>query len=603
MRRKITRLLFMFLTISFFFISCHKDDLKPNDREINSAITQLKKLKNEDFLLMDYQAGKQKYTFHFEDEDLKVSTTIIQEVVDKKEEWETKIIFTDDSTFSIPTQGDSLDYIVKNVTLNPSAYNPLAAKIEVRFPVSGRAKIIIHGKQGSTSTISHTFKAYQAHQTLPVLGLYENYNNQVDIVFMNESGKERGRAHTSIKTKPLNINRLPTFRVGVKKSDKMEPGVNLVSYPGEAELDTSIPYMVDSDGEIRWILLLEDHPELKHFIDQRGLKRTTKGTYIAGDMSSNKIYEFDVLGNIINEWSLGALGYSFHHEVTEATNGNYLITVTKDDAKLKDGTPRIYDHIIELDPDAGNLVNEWDLANMLDISRYPQPDGVTPEEWAPSPGNWGQSNSIKERGDNLLATMRFQGIFSFTHSAKLKWIISPHGRWGESYQKYLLTPLDKGGHKITDKDVILGKRSGDDFDWPWGPHSPMAMPNGNILVFDNGYNRYFMNNTSNEKEDYSRVVEYKVDEKNMTVQQVWSYGENRGKETFSRALGGVQYLTETGNVLFCSGTQTHTKEGRGGHVIEIDPKTRKRVFELEITAPGGRAFHQVTRMKMYPENL
>ena len=36
--------------------------------------------------------------------------------------------------------------------------------------------------------------------------------------------------------------------------DRMEPGMNLVNSPGQDETDTSIPYMIDADGEIRWIL-------------------------------------------------------------------------------------------------------------------------------------------------------------------------------------------------------------------------------------------------------------------------------------------------------------------------------------------------------------
>src|SRR5699024_368890 len=142
---------------------------------------------------------------------------------------------------------------------------------------------------------------------------------------------------------------------------------NLISYPGHTETDTSLPYMVDENGDIRWVLLLDDDPDYKNFIDQIGLQRTEEGTYIAGDMTENRIVEFDVLGHVENEWDIKSKGYSFHHEVTEADNGNFLITVTKDDAQLEDGTPRKNDFIIELDPNTGSVVKEWDLADMLDV--------------------------------------------------------------------------------------------------------------------------------------------------------------------------------------------------------------------------------------------
>lgn len=104
-------------------------------------------------------------------------------------------------------------------------------------------------------------------------------------------------------------------------------------------------------------------------------------------------------------------------------------------------------------------------------------------------------------------------------------------------------------------------------------------------------------------QNYSRAVEYQVDEVRKTVRQVWEYGKSRGNETFSQALSGVQYLPSTGHVLFCPGMGTLTQKGNGGHVIEVDPRTGEVVFEVQITSPTYTAFHRVTRMPLYPENL
>lgn len=597
---------FLLALLCIFIFGCQKDD-EATDIElekIESIQTELNNFTKDNILLLDYEHKEGDYVFHFEnDKHLKVQEEFIQNIHQNKDRWETEIGFNNDSFITVASIGDSLDFIIEDVTLNPSDRNPLAAVINVHLPISGKVKIVVHGKKEESGTIEHTFKPFEKRHKIPVLGLYQDYENEVDIVFMDEEGNERGQTHTKIQTESISSNKTPSFRVDVKEAHKMEPGVNLVSYPGRTETDTSLPYMVDENGDIRWILILDNDADYKNYIDQIGLQRTEAGTYIAGDMTENRIIEFDVLGHVLNEWDIKSKGYSFHHEVTEAENGNFLITVTKDDAQLEDGTPRKNDFIIELDPNSGSVVKEWDLADILDVSRYPQPDGVTPEEFAPSPGNWGQNNSIAERDGNLLATMRFQGIFSFKPSGSLKWVISPHRQWSEPYKKYLLTPLDKNGDEIKNEEVVLGNEAQEDFDWPWGPHTPVALPNGNILVFDNGYDRHFSYNTSNDAEDYSRIVEYKVDEQNKTVQEVWSYGKSRGKETFSRALSGVQYLHKTGNVLFCPATQTKTTDGRGGHVIELDPNTKNRIFELEITSPGGRAFHRVTRMTIYPSNL
>ncbi len=543
------------------------------------------------------------YVFQFEKEKIEIPVQAISGITEKAEEWKTVLTFSDQSELVIPSRGGSLDFMVKDLTLNPSGYNPLAARVEVLLPATGRVKITVHGKNGSRGTISHLFRGREMRQHLPVLGLYANYTNQVDIIFTDLEGNERGKTRLTLPTDPLVLPGSPDVFVKVAKSERMEPGVNLVSYPGQSEIDTSCPYMLDEDGEVRWVLLLKNSPDLARFSQSIGLKRTAKGTFISGDMAEDRIVELDVLGNLVKQWDLKKLGYSFHHEVTEAKNGHFLVTVSKINAVLSNGKPRINDFIIELNPTTGAVVKEWDLATMLDTARYQKPDGITPPEFAQSPGNWAHNNSITESGDNLLATLRYQGIFNYTPSGKVNWIISPHRNWGKAYQPLLLTPVDRSGQPITDEAVLLGEKTHPDFEWSWGPHTPVVLPNGNFIVFDNGYNRNFVNNMMPGVQNYSRAVEYQVDEVRKTVRQVWEYGKSRGNETFSQALSGVQYLPSTGHVLFCPGMGTLTQKGNGGHVIEVDPRTGEVVFEVQITSPTYTAFHRVTRMPLYPENL
>ncbi|MDZ7845453.1 MAG: aryl-sulfate sulfotransferase [Owenweeksia sp.] len=104
--------------------------------------------------------------------------------------------------------------------------------------------------------------------------------------------------------------------------------------------------------------------------------------------------------------------------------------------------------------------------------------------------------------------------------------------------------INSGGTPYA-SNVQMGDTKEPNFDWVWGQHAPMELPNGDILIFDNGFNRQFGNGGA-----YSRAVAYKVDETNMTVQQTWRYGENRGTETFSTIISDVDYLTQTGHYLF-----------------------------------------------------
>lgn len=594
---KIGILSFVFLC----FTACKKDKvLAPlAGAEFQNS---LEGMMNNGILLNSYSKKKEDYVFHFETGDIEVPGSLVLNIQDQPDLWKTVVQFKDNIILAIPSKGSSLDFIVKDKALNPSGFNPLAATVEVLLPGRGRVEVIVEGKPGTNGSIQHLFLASNPRQTIPIFGLYANYNNRVALVFTDMEGKERGRTYIQIQTAALDLKAFPTFETVVAQKSRMEPGLNLVSYPGESEIDTSCPYMVDADGEIRWILLLKQSPKLQRLAASIGLKRMKNGNFLSGDGQESRIVEIDLFGNLVKEWDLKKLGYTFHHEVTEAADGNFLITVSKSAARLLNGKPRINDHIIELNPLSGMVVKEWDLANMLDTARYDHQGDLSGVDYSQTPVNWAHNNSIAAMGPDFLATVRFQGIMSFTRGGTLKWLISPHKNWSSTYQQYLLSPLDAKGQMIIDPKVISGEIAHPDFDWSWGMHTPVLMPDGNILVFDNGYNRHFKAKTLGSSDGYSRIVEYKVDEVKKTVQQVWAYGESRGAQGFSAALSGVQYLPATGHVLFCPGMGVKTNKGLGGRVVELDPKTKEVIYELEITAPSVSAFHRVTRMPMYPDN-
>lgn len=582
------------------YISCSKKDI---DIAVDTKSKQsLQTMIDGGALLNRVSEEGDEYVFHFETGTLRVPKPEISTMVTDTAHWKTILTFDDNSQLSIPSKGTSLDFIVQEVKLNPSGYNPLAAMVQVQLPTYGRIKVTVHGRNGETGTISHLCQGQTIRQSIPVFGLYADYDNKVDLSFTDKDGKERGTAQITVRTAALNIQDFPDIRIVKSQSGKMEPGINFVTYPGMSVLDLSIPYMVDSEGEIRWILLWKSSPDLQKLSASIGLKRTSKGTFITGDQALQRVVEIDMFGNMLRQWDLQKLGYTFHHEIAEANNGNFLITVSKTSARLANGNPRVNDHIIELDPSGGNVVKEWDLANMLDTARYVKPDGITPPQFSQNPTNWAHNNSINEIGGDLLATLRYQGIISFTHAGNLRWIISPHKYWGEKYKPYLLNPVDERGNPVTDSAVIKGDAASDDFDWSWGPHTPVVLPNNHIVVFDNGYNRHWISNAL-AGNNYSRAVEYKIDEAQKTVQQVWAYGKERGAQGFSEALGGVQYLPQTGHILFCPGMGVHTAKGFGGRVVEIDPATKEVVFEMEVTASSNMAFHRVNRMPLYPDNL
>ncbi|MDR0988227.1 MAG: aryl-sulfate sulfotransferase [Prevotellaceae bacterium] len=488
------------------------------------------------------------------------------------------------------TTGIQIDYI----KVNPSGYCPLAAELRLYLPGDGKVRASVIPKENTKTPVQeHTFPYSTGRvQFINVLGLYPDYLNKVRLTFCDKAGVEQADTIVEIKTEPIGIRSMPdVFRPVKAEIDKMEPGLNLVNFPGQGDNDTSICYMVDADGEIRWLLDWRKSEELVHVGIQCGISGTTKdGNYVIGSLIYGKIYVVNALGEVIRTTDIRKLGYDFHHDVKETSTGNLIITADKEGTFCPiDGHPRKHDVIIEVNPFNGELVKEWDLVNMLDVSRWNHAGSPEPYH------NWAHNNSIVEWGDGYVACARFQGIFYYNRAGQLHWIISPHKDWGSPYQRYLLSPIDEDGNPVTDQAVINGEKRTPKFDWTWGTHAPIVMPNGHILAFDNGPDRNF--NAPGEK--YSRIVEYEVDEKNMTVRQVWSFGYEQ-PQYYAHSRSSVQYLPRTKHVLFAPGLANTLSNGvEGGRIMEIAPQTNEVVFELEIEDAKG--FHRAYRMPLYPQ--
>ena len=99
---------------------------------------------------------------------------------------------------------------------------------------------------------------------------------------------------------------------------------------------------------------------------------------------------------------------------------------------------------------------------------------------------------------------------------------------------------------------------------------------GALIVFDNGSHRNY-----NDENNYSRAVEYAINENDKTVQQVWQYGKKRGNGFFSAIVSDVDYLSNTKNILVTSG-HISPQNNHSGKIIEVDQTTGEEVFEATL---------------------
>lgn len=224
--------------------------------------------------------------------------------------------------------------------------------------------------------------------------------------------------------------------------------------------------------------------------------------------------------------------YAFNNHVFEKPNGNFLITVSDPTQST------IRDIILELDRNSGTIINTWDLKESLDVARRAWPTDQSNQNT-----DWFQANGVfyDERDNSIVVSGRTQGVVKLTQNNEVVWIVAPHRDWGTSgsgqeLTPLLLQPLDEQGNPIYNSEVLEGTSNHPDFEWSWYQHSPVVLPNGNLLLFDSGNNRNY-----SPFQLYSRFVEYKINPEDRTIQQIWNFGNNRGFSFYSNLAGAISY--------------------------------------------------------------
>jgi len=119
----------------------------------------------------------------------------------------------------------------------------------------------------------------------------------------------------------------------------------------------------------------------------------------------------------------------------------------------------------------------------------------------------------------------------------------------------------------------------------------MVTRDGNILLFDNGNFRAspYDGRTPVENEaNYSRAVEYAIDENLMTIRQVWQYGKQASPQLFAGFIGDADELAQSGNVLITYGG-TSVIDGISTASLGFGPVVA-RIVEVTRSIPATKVF-------------
>ena len=453
-----------------------------------------------------------------------------------------------------------------NIIIDPYKSSPLTALILFETKNDVTPKVTVVGKDNNT-TITHTFQNTTKHY-LSIYGLYPDYENKV-IIEYKEKGKQI-KKEVTIKTDKLPDDfPLPTS----VNSKKEELGTEFYFYTPSSK-GYSCAY--DMNGDVRWYLThyaIWDNTRLKNgnmLVSTERLINTPY--YMTG------LYEIDMFGKIYKEYSLPG---GYHHDYYEMPNGNLLVAT--DDFDNKYGT--VEDYIVELDRKNGKIVNKIDLKNILKMT-----DGKS-ENWTSY--DWFHNNSVwyDEKTNSITLSGRHQdAVINIDYNTKkLNWIIGDSKNWSKDYQKYFF------------------KKVGENFEWQWSQHAAMITEEGYVFLFDNGNNKSkIKDNYVPADKSYSRGVMYKINKKNMTIEQIWEYGKERSSDFYSPYISDVDYLgknhyiVHSGGIVKEDGKPSNQPAGLSTGNIALKSDTvellnDKVIFELVLPTNNYR----VEKMNIY----
>jgi len=436
---------------------------------------------------------------------------------------------------------------------NPSV--PLAAvlKFETNRPIS-----LTVGFTAADHTFELEFKhVSDATHGLALIGMKAGRSYEIELVIHSKEGSKSYEKKLMYSTPnlPTDPYRMLRFKVKRNSGIPMEPGITLLNPRLRAEGHDGSQFgmlaAVDSLGEMVWYYRCDARISDFNFLPNRHI------SYMTAD---HRFIEIDLLGNIIRSWhaaqrpegdvenSVPVKSLTFHHDAEFLSNGNYLIlgseykeidnyyTSETDSTAPRKRQKVMGDVLLEFTPE-GDVVWEWHAFDHLDpmrigfetFSKYWYSRGY------PGVLDWTHANTILHDTTDNTVVMNSRYLSSLTkinRDGSIQWI------FGEP------TGLSD---TLRSKSLVL--KNGD---WFWHQHSASFTPQGTVLIFNNNLRRAWPFQEKDET-GFSNALEFKVNEEEMYATQIWSSELQDLPGVRSGAMGDVDYLKETRNVLVSYG--------------------------------------------------
>ena len=454
--------------------------------------------------------------------------------------------------------------LMSGPTLTPATNAPLAALLSVTTDVESRISVSV---QDGSNLWTRTFCDFSSNHTVPLLGFKAGRTNQILITVWDKLQNAYTPTQPMVFITPPLPKDFPHAVVLHDEPARMEPGYTLCIVQNRT---AKIGYLtiIDNLGEVVWY---SPAPSTDEF-DVRQLP--DGNLFMQAQPPLNRFLKLNMLGETVQTWAPPTNYPINDHEGVVTDHGTilYLSDVARPVANFPSNATNstaalintnVDDNpVVEISATDGSLLHAWSPLDLLDPARvtyltytFKTSFGVDNEH----------GNAVIEdpTDESLIVSLRNQNaVFKLSRSTgQLKWILGAHENWGPNLLPYLLTP------------------SGTPFEWNYGQHAPELTPQHTLLLYDDGN---FRANPFNppvlDQNNYSRAVEYNIDETNLAVSQVWDSTPVAGDRLFTPAVGDADWLPKTGNILVTYGLISYVN---GAHPSTLATNaTTARIREL-----------------------
>lgn len=438
-------------------------------------------------------------------------------------------------------------YTFKHLLVIPNPYGVSVQTALLLFNTSKecRVRYRILGKTEGTDFCGETEPG--TRHRVSVMGLYQGYTNKLKLELVDENDEVIRRRDLTIYARDIPLNQQNIVTKVEHKELSQFPFILINGLHFN-------PIVLDQNGEVRYSLQLRTN-KLGMIPLQNGhvLYADTTASRVGpdGNVNSCQYHEMDYMGRIYRTF---LLEYPIEGIIAQQDDSMFL--VTSSDKKWEG------DCIVEMELSSGQIKRRCVLADILGTKYQNR------KIWTPVTG------LEYSQGRMIICLRRFHTVLSLDwESQSVQWVLAPEAVWRDTpLEKYLLTGADAG------HDQVIGYLP---------EQMEVRREEDGCLVLG----MYCIQNKGTalvegiENSDDSRIVRYRIDEKN----QCFSL-ERSIEVVKSKRFGSCRYDEESGRMLSVSGALARQSENLRGCIEELDGDTGTMINRLRLCKRFSRAW-------------